>query len=188
MRQILSFERDGDFFQLKLAHTAVSPGFRHLLGISLWVGNGRLVVINHLDSAPFGRYAYNFSVAARLVGNCEAQPVRQFILCRGAFLGFLQLTVFRCNRAFAAGERFRHIQSASSRSSSLETSKVCLAAAGGILVGQLNGFHAATSLTAVMNLPDLLIVFRGEHVREHDATMAENPAPDHGGNPKSTFP
>ena len=71
MRQILGFKRDGYFFQLELAHTAVGPGFRHLLGISLWVGDGRLVVINHLDGAAFRGYAYNFSVAAGLVGNRE---------------------------------------------------------------------------------------------------------------------
>ena len=53
VRQILGFERDGDFFQFELAHTAVRPGFRHLLGISLWVGDGRLVVVYHLDGAAF---------------------------------------------------------------------------------------------------------------------------------------
>ena len=71
MKQILGFERDGDFFQLELAHTAVRPGFRHLLGISLRVGDGRLVVVYYLHGAAFGGNAYNFSVAAGLVGNRE---------------------------------------------------------------------------------------------------------------------
>ena len=83
------------------------PGLWHLRGLAFGILDGSFHGLGDLKRKIL-RNAHQLPVATSQLTELKTQPIREFILRRGATLGVQHSAVLRSDRFFFSSERFRH--------------------------------------------------------------------------------